>query len=289
MPYLGHRGEDPATCKAMTSFTRQNPPTGFYTYAYLREDGRPYYIGKGRNRRAWDRHRNKGRWWQPPYDDRILFLKWGLTEEQAHAHEIYMISVYGNHYVEGGWLTLNFTDGGEGIVGYVCTEEDKKKMSASAKNRNLTPEARKKVLATLLEAARKPRKPLSEEHKKKLSAAKTGQSTPAMRAAAKKTGAARVGTKMPEDAKKKISKALTGLKRSEELKRKMSQLASERPESHKAAIKESRQRATAQKYQVPEDWYLALSPREQRKLCSRFCVGFRGEKLVQGMPPFAAA
>ena len=98
----------------MAQFKRSKTPKGFYTYAYLREDGRPYYIGKGIGKRAWERHGSKNKWWKAPADDQILFLKWGMTEEEAHRHEIYLIAIYGNHYVEGGLLSLNFTDGGDG-------------------------------------------------------------------------------------------------------------------------------------------------------------------------------
>jgi hypothetical protein len=112
----------------MTSITRPqfsftNRPTGYYTYAYLREDGRPFYVGKGQGSRAWDRHGSAKKPWSPPSNDRILFLKWDLSEDQALAHEIYLIALYGNAFKAGGWLTLNFTDGGEGTSGYVYTDE----------------------------------------------------------------------------------------------------------------------------------------------------------------------
>jgi len=50
----------------------------YYTYAYLREDKTPYYIGKGNGNRAY-RRRYKGI--KPPKDkSRIIVLKQNLTE-----------------------------------------------------------------------------------------------------------------------------------------------------------------------------------------------------------------
>lgn len=98
----------------------------YYTYAFLREDGTPYYIGKGTSHRAYIKRR---RGIKPPKDkNRILILKDNLTEQDAFKHEIYMISVFGRKNNNTGIL-LNQTDGGEGVSGYSHTEEFKRNRS----------------------------------------------------------------------------------------------------------------------------------------------------------------
>ena len=87
----------------------------FYTYAYLREDGTPYYIGKGSGMRAFRHHKGRKKNFTPPAD-RILFLKTDLTEQEALDHETYLIFVYGRKDKGTGILT-NLTDGGEGVSG----------------------------------------------------------------------------------------------------------------------------------------------------------------------------
>jgi hypothetical protein len=65
----------------------------YYTYAYLREDGTPYYIGKGKGDRI---HDTTGRPTTPPKDkSKRIYLKHNLTEEEAFRHEIYMIAIFG--------------------------------------------------------------------------------------------------------------------------------------------------------------------------------------------------
>lgn len=100
----------------------------FYTYAYLREDGTPYYIGKGSNGRAYSTYRRSIK--IPKDKDRILFLKQNLTEEDAFKHEKYMIHVLGRKDLGTGILR-NLTDGGEGTSGWVPSEETRKRMSES--------------------------------------------------------------------------------------------------------------------------------------------------------------
>ena len=84
----------------------------FYTYAYLRKGDRtPYYVGKGRGRRAYDRQRHRVK--VPDDKDRIIFLKQNLTEEEAFNHEKYIIAVLGRKDLGTGILR-NLSDGGEG-------------------------------------------------------------------------------------------------------------------------------------------------------------------------------
>jgi len=97
----------------------------FYTYAYLREDGTPYYIGKGRGRRAYHPYNRNAKC---PPKERILFLKTNLSEEEAIKHEIYMIAIYGRKD-KGEGILHNFTDGGEGKSGVIDSEETRRKKS----------------------------------------------------------------------------------------------------------------------------------------------------------------
>jgi hypothetical protein len=104
----------------------------YYTYAYLRKNGTPYYIGKGCGTR-WRTRR--GRTVKPPFDvNRILILKRGLTESEAFKHEKYMISVFGRKDLNTGILH-NRTNGGEGCSGTVYSDESREQMSRKRKLR----------------------------------------------------------------------------------------------------------------------------------------------------------
>ena len=97
-------------------------PNRFYTYAYLREDRTPYYIGKGSGKRIYSTNRSG---LKPPKDkSRIILLKENLTEEEAFKHEKYMIAVFGRKDLGAGILH-NRTDGGDGCSGRIVSEEQK--------------------------------------------------------------------------------------------------------------------------------------------------------------------
>lgn len=97
-------------------------PNRFYTYAYLREDGTPYYIGKGTGRRI--SNRCKGDIKPPKDKSRIIFLKQNLTEEEAFKHERYMIDIFGRKDLGAGILQ-NRTNGGLGGTGYSIERRQK--------------------------------------------------------------------------------------------------------------------------------------------------------------------
>ena len=165
-------------------------PYRFYTYAYLREDRTPYYIGKGEGKRIYKK--GKGEINPPKDKSRIIFLKQNLTEEEAFKYEKYMIAVFGRKDLGTGILR-NRTNGGDGASGFVVSDYHRNCIIRANTGRKVSEETRKKLRE--VSTGRK----LSDETKNKISKIHKGK-------------------ELSEETKNKISIAGKGRKVSDEFK-----------------------------------------------------------------------
>ena len=178
----------------------------YYIYFYMRsrdsdigKAGTPYYVGKGKNYRA---YKNHGTVPLPKDKNNIVFVLNNLTEEQAFQNEIDFISWYGR-VDSGNGILRNLTDGGDGASGWIPSEETRRKLSEANKGKIRSEEHKRKYREA------KKGKIHSEEHKRKISEAKKGilksEETKRKMSEAKKGQG--LGKTHSEESKRKMSEA----------------------------------------------------------------------------------
>ena len=144
----------------------------FYTYAHYKPEGGLFYIGKGKQRRAYAMDGRNSHWnnivakYGRP---RVQLLAGWKTEQEAFEHEKVLIACF----KDLNYVLANKTDGGEGSVGYRHTAEQKEK-NRQAK---LGSEPWNKGTKGLTVAWNKGVS-MSDEQKLKFSLAKKGKTSP---------------------------------------------------------------------------------------------------------------
>lgn len=143
----------------------------FYVYLHVKEsDGTVFYVGKGTKFR-WSRVYDRTQHWKNTaikHGVICQIVAHDLSAEEALVLEKKLIASYGRQDQKTGCL-VNLTDGGEGVVNYVWTEEHRKKISEAGMGRKHTDEF--KQMVSKLHTG----KVLSVETKKRISDARKGK------------------------------------------------------------------------------------------------------------------
>ena len=156
----------------MSIYFNKIKPKGYYIYAYMSDSCVPYYIGKGKNYRAWSKQHTV----DLPTTDKIVIMESNLTEIGAFALERRYIRWYGRKD-KGTGILLNKTDGGELFAGKKSEEWKKNASIFFTGNNNpmKRPEVRAKITG---ENHGMYRKTHSDDYKKRKSNDMMGSGNP---------------------------------------------------------------------------------------------------------------
>jgi hypothetical protein len=160
-------------------------PQNYYVYLHIKEDdGTVFYVGKGTKLRWCVSHSRTLHWKNTAKKHGVVchIVAHNLTVEESLILEKKLIASYGRQDQKTGCL-VNLTDGGDGVVNYVWTEEHRKKISEAGMGRKHTEEF-KQMVSRIHKG-----KVLSAETKEKISLSAKGRWTPAQaEARAKRNG-----------------------------------------------------------------------------------------------------
>ena len=111
-----------------------------------------FYVGKGKDKRAWSKSKRSNYWKNivKKYGFIVDVVEDNLTEDEAFEREIFYIRKIGRKDLKTGPL-VNLTDGGEGGINKILSNEHRERISKSLKGNK-----------------RAQGKKLSDEHKEKI-------------------------------------------------------------------------------------------------------------------------
>jgi group I intron endonuclease len=191
-------------------------------YEHLRNDtNEVFYVGIGENeKRAYSKY-NRNMYWHNIVNKHgytINIIHNDISWEDACEIEKELIAKYGRKNLGLGNL-VNCTDGGEGILGLVHSEETRQRISEAKKGekhhmfgKNLSEETKQKISESIKgEKHHMFGKNLSEETRQRISEAQKGEKN------------SMFGKIHSEETKQKISESIKGKTLSEETRKKMSE------------------------------------------------------------------
>ena len=184
-----------------------------------------FYVGIGVDKKRSNNKTRRNKYWKNIVNKHgytVEILHENISHDECREIEIDLIRKYGRKDLGTGSL-CNLTDGGEGVLGLIVSDETKRKLSEINKGKTHSDETKRK-----LSEINKGKK-VSDETRRKLSEMNKGEKHPFFG----KTGEGNpfFGKKHSEETLKKMSESAKGRKHSEETLKKISEAAKGRKHS----------------------------------------------------------